>query len=456
MSKLWEKGYSLNCVVEKFMTGDDPLLDLKIAKYDCIASQAHAQMLAKIGIITSAECESLIRCLDSIIQQIQANKFIISPDDEDVHTAIENYLTLHLGDAGKKIHTARSRNDQVLTALRLYTRDQILLTLNKLVDTLYVLYAFAIKYQNVPYVGRTHYQKAMPASMGLWMGALIESLLDDGELLFTTYKLINQSPLGSAASYGVAIPIDRLYSSNLLGFDKVQNNVLYANNSRGKFESIVIHGFSQIMLDLSKLATDVILFSAPELGYLKLPVEFCPGSSLMPNKNNPDPFELIRAKSATVISSLLQNLEITRALPSGYNRDFQETKRSFFESCDIVTQSLDVVAIIMGKVTVDEKACLNGFVADVFATDAVLELVKNGIPFRDAYLKIAQQLIANQSDAVVLNTNQCNQLNVIDPLKNILSKTHIGATGNLGLDIAKQRIDQLQELVNKICGNNSN
>ena len=442
MSKLWEKGYALNDVVEKFMTGDDPLLDLRIAKYDCIASIAHAKMLTKIGIITNDECKSLVTCLNSILQQIQYKKFIINLEDEDIHTAIENYLTLHLGDTGKKIHTARSRNDQVLTALRLYTKDQILLTLTKLVNTLNVFHEFAIKYEMIPYVGRTHYQKAMPASIGLWMGAFIESLLDDSELLITSYNLINQSPLGSAASYGVALPIDRQYSSDLLGFKSVQNNVLYANNSRGKFESIVIHSLSQIMLDLSKLSTDVILFAAPEMGYLELPNEFCPGSSLMPNKKNPDPFELIRAKSATIIANLLQTLEISRALPSGYNRDFQETKRTFFESCDIVTSSLDVVAIIMAKVTVNKDACMAGFSADVFATDATLNLVNTGMPFRDAYLKIAQQLHTKQQ-----TTGELDQLNINDPLQNILSKTHMGATGNLGLDIAKERIVQLQDFI---------
>lgn len=433
MSKLWEKGYSLNQTVENFMTGDDPLLDLRIAKYDCIGSIAHSQALAKIGIITEDEAASLKVSLEQIIRLIEEDKFIIDQSDEDVHTAIENYLVRELGDVGKKIHTARSRNDQVLTAIRLYTKDQIKRVIDKLGNTLNVLHEFASKYQMIPYVGRTHYQKAMPSSMGLWMGAFIESLLDDGELLMSSYKIIDQSPLGSAASYGASIPLDRQYSSDLMGFAKVQNNVLYANNSRSKFESIVIHSLSQIMLDMSKLATDVILFSAPEMGYLELPVEFCPGSSLMPNKKNPDPFELIRAKSATVIANLLQVLEISRALPSGYNRDFQETKRPLFDSFDIVTQTLDVVAIIMALVTVNEPACLNGFSADVFATDAALSLVNQGVPFRDAYAKIAASL---------------DELSMSDPLQNIQSKTHIGATGNLGLDMAMSRMKQLDSFTN--------
>lgn len=432
MSKLWEKGYTLNQVVEKFMTGDDPLLDLKIAKYDCLGSIAHAQMLAKIGVLKQDEANSVEHCLEKLIVTIEEGKFVIALSDEDVHTAIEGHLTAELGDIGKKIHTARSRNDQVLTALRLYTKDQIKLVLSKLVNSLNVLYEFALKYQDIPYVGRTHYQKAMPSSMGLWMGALIESLLDDADLLIASHKIVDQSPLGSAASYGVALPIDRQLSSDLLGFSKVQNNVLYANNSRGKFESIVIHSLSQVMLDLSKLATDVILFSAPEMGYLELPIEFCPGSSLMPNKKNPDPFELIRAKSATVMAHFVQVFETSRALPSGYNRDSQETKRPLFDSFDIVTQTLDVIAIILAKVTVNRDKCLDAFTPDVFATDAALNLVNQGMPFRDAYVKIASEL---------------DKLSVSDPVANILSKTHLGATGNLGLNLSWERINQLNYFV---------
>lgn len=431
MTKLWSKGYQLNQVVEDFMTGDDPRLDLRIARYDCIASIAHAKMLCHINILTAEECTQLVAKLNEIIELVDNGEFTIASSQEDIHTAIENYLVIHLGDIGKKIHTARSRNDQVLTALRLYSKHELQQILSKLVKTLEVLYAFANKYQDVAYVGRTHYQKAMPSSLGLWMGALLESLLDDATLILGSYNLIDQSPLGSAASYGVALPIDRQFSSDLLGFAKVQNNVLYANNSRGKFESIIIHALSQIMLDLSKLATDVILFSAPEMGYLDLPIQFCPGSSLMPNKKNPDPFELIRAKSAGVMANLLQTLEVSRALPSGYNRDFQETKRPLFDSFDTVGQSLEVVGIIMAEVSANPEKCLAGFSGDVFATDYALELAAQGVPFRDAYQQTAQNI-----------ANLANR----DPLQNIKSKTHLGATANLGLATIKLQINELKQL----------
>lgn len=431
MTKLWAKGYQLNQVVEDFMTGDDPLLDLRIARYDCIASIAHAKMLATINILTNHECDLLLAKLNEIIVLVDNGEFQIASNQEDIHTAIENYLVLHLGDIGKKIHTARSRNDQVLTALRLFCKHELGEVLNKLANTLEVLHSFADKYQNIPYVGRTHYQKAMPSSLGLWMGAFLESLLDDAQLIIGSYKLIDQSPLGSAASYGVALAIDRQFSSDLLGFAKVQNNVLYANNSRGKFESVIIHALAQVMLDLSKMASDIILFSAPEMGYLELPIQFCPGSSLMPNKKNPDPFELIRAKSAVLIANLMQTMEISRALPSGYNRDFQETKRPLFDSLDTVGQTLDVLTIIMAEVTVNPEKCLTAFSGEVFATDYALQLAAQGVPFRDAYQQIAGSLdtLANS-----------------DPLHNIQAKTHLGATGNLGLAAIKVQINNLKKL----------
>lgn len=429
MTKLWDKGYTLNQVVEDFMTGDDPALDLRIAKYDCLASIAHANMLQSIHILSHDECQKLVTGLEEILALINNKKFHIANDQEDIHTAIENFLVERYGDTGKKIHTARSRNDQVLTALRLYMREEIAEVFRKAIHLAEIFYDFAKANEFIPYVGRTHYQKAMPASIGLWMGAFLESLLDDVALLENSYTLINQCPLGSAASYGVALPIDRQMTSDLLGFAKVQNNVLYANNSRGKFESIVIFALNQIMLDMAKLSTDIILFSAPEMGYFNLSKNFCPGSSLMPNKRNPDPFELIRAKSVTVTSYLFQSLELTRALPSGYNRDFQESKRPLFFSFDIVKQTLDVLAIILPEMTVNKEKCLDAFTEEVFATDDALRLAAQGVPFRDAYQRVAKDLAAVKQE---------------NPLTNILGKTHLGATGNLRLNTIHAQLEHLK------------
>ena len=425
--KLWEKGYSLDQIVEAFMTGDDPLLDRNLVAYDCLGSIAHAKMLQKIGILTDNECRQLTNELSSIFSLAEVGQFTVQPEDEDVHTAVENVLIQKLGECGKKLHTARSRNDQVLVDMRLYLKDHLLKIAKQTTNACEVLCRFAELHHNVPIPGRTHFQRAMPSSLGLWAGAFAESFLDDIHLLKGAYALIDQCPLGSAASYGVSLPIDRQYCADLLGFQIVQNNVLYANNSRGKFEAAVLHVLVQIMNDLSKIATDMIIFSAPEFGYLILPEKFCPGSSLMPQKRNPCPLELIRAKSATVQSMLFQVLEIIRSLPSGYNRDFQETKRPIMQGLETTSSSLTVFSLIIAELQVDPKTCIEAFSPELFATDQVLKLTSYGSPFRDAYRQVAKDL---------------QNVSSLDPVENIISKTHQGATGNLGLDILKSKIEK--------------
>jgi argininosuccinate lyase len=430
--KLWDKGYQLDQIIETFMTGDDPLLDQTLIFYDSIGSMAHAKMLHKIGILTSEESDLLVKGLLEIIQLAEKGGFKIQFEDEDVHTAIENALTQKLGELGKKLHTARSRNDQVLLDLRLYAKDSIIKVIQDLDSFCQLMSPFAKRHQKVAIPGRTHFQRAMPSSIGLWAGAFAESILDNIELLKYTYKWIDQCPLGSAASYGVSLPIDRQYTSDLLGFEKVQNNVLYANNSRGKFESVILHALVQVMNDLGKMATDIIIFSAPEFGYLGLPEKFCPGSSLMPQKRNPCPLELVRAKSAVLQGFLIQVLEIIRALPSGYNRDFQETKRPLIEGFNVTRLTIRAFTQLFAEIEVYPERCLESFTPELFATDQVLDLVKEGIPFRDAYRKVASRL---------------NDLNGCDPVANILSKTHQGATGNLGLERIDSQIQENQNWV---------
>lgn len=423
--KLWEKGYQLDQVVETFMTGDDPLLDHALIRHDCLGSMAHAKMLKKIGVLTAEECHQLIQELGNLIHLTNEGKFSIQMDDEDVHTAVENALVSKLGDIGKKLHTARSRNDQVLLDMRLYMKDEIHKVMQEALAACEILCHFADSYHDVPIPGRTHFQRAMPSSLGLWAGSFAESILDDVQLLKGAYELIDQCPLGSAASYGVSLLIDRQYCADLLGFKTVQNNVLYANNSRGKFEAAVLHVLVQIMNDLSKIATDIIIFSAPEFGYFILPDKFCPGSSLMPQKRNPCPLELIRAKSAVLQGLLFQTLEIVRALPSGYNRDFQETKRPIMQGMEITKSSLKVFSLIFSELQVDKKNCIDAFSPELFATDQVLKLAGEGIPFRDAYKKVATNL---------------QNVPAMDPVANILSKKHQGATGNLGVAISHLKL----------------
>ena len=421
MKKLWDKGTPLAKEIELFTVGDDPQLDQQLVLYDCLGSIAHAKMLSTIGILTIDEFKALKTCLVSIIQLDQNKQFCIVASYEDVHTAIEKYLTSNLGELGKKIHTARSRNDQVMLDIRLYTRDHLLTLMEELLNLIASFLTFAEKHKKTPMAGRTHFQKAMPSSFGLWAGAFAESLLDDMHLLIASYELTNQSPLGSAAGYGVALPIDRQLVADLLGFAKVQNNVLYVSNSRGKYESIALHAAAQIMNDLSKAAVDLIIFSTPEFGYVSIPDELCTGSSLMPHKKNPDGLELVRAKTATLMSYLFQTLEIIRGLPSGYNRDFQETKRPLLSGLHLTHEALVVMRLTLDKLQVDTQKCLDAFSPDLFATDYALELVQKGMPFRDAYTHVAATL---------------STIPLRDPQTDITHKKHLGAAGNLGLHLS--------------------
>jgi argininosuccinate lyase len=432
MPKLWDKGYDVDKLIEQFNVGDDYLLDRELIEEDCLGSIAHARMLAKIGILTDAEAESLATVLGEIVGLARAGKFDIEVADEDVHTAIENFLTARLGDLGKKIHTARSRNDQVIVDVRLYAKRRLLEVADAAVGFAATLAQFADQHKDVPMVGRTHTQRAMPSSVGLWAGCWLEAMLDDLEFLRAAYALNDQCPLGSAASYGVPLPIDRQFTSDLLGFARLQNNVLYANTSRGKIESIILSALAQFMIDLSRLAADVIWFSTPEFGYFELPAELGDGSSMMPQKRNPGMMETTRARAATVISNLARTLEIVRGLISGYNRDHQETKEPLLRSLAIAVGALAVCDRTLQKMTVNAERCVAAFSAEVFATDRALELVQEGVPFRDAYRRVAKGLDQGAQGLAPLHR---------DPREAIRKRTHQGGTANLGLDIARKRLD---------------
>ncbi|NPV51537.1 MAG: argininosuccinate lyase [Candidatus Methanofastidiosum sp.] len=432
MAKLWKKKYELDKVVEDFTVGDDYLWDMKLIKADVIGNIAHSTMLRKISIISEEELSNIKKNLITILELHEQGKFIINKEDEDVHTAVENFLTEKLGDVGKKIHTARSRNDQILLDVRLYSKERLFEIMESLLKLCKVLLEFSKENEFIPMPGRTHTQRAMPSSVGLWTGSILESLLDDLYLLKSAFEINDQSPLGSAASYGVNLNIDREYVADLLGFEKVQNNVLYANNSRGKTESIIIFALSQIMIDLSKFANDLILFSIPEFKYFTLPEEFCGGSSLMPQKRNPALLELTRAKAHVVNSLYFRVTGIITSLYSGYNRDFQLTKGPLMESFEITQQTLYLLGYFIPKIKVNKEILIKSFTPEVYATDRVLELVKEGVPFRDAYKDVGINL---------------ESLNNKDPVENIKSKTHVGATGNLGLDKIEKIIKEEEKEV---------
>jgi argininosuccinate lyase len=391
-------------------------------------------MLAKIGMLSQDELKKLKGALLEVLELDEKGKFEIKMQDEDVHTAVENYLTKKLGPVGKKIHAARSRNDQVLADLRLYTKAKLLAVEEAVLELAGALMIFAEKNKTVPMPGRTHTQLAMPSSVGLWAGAYAESLLDDLELMKAAYELNDQCPLGSAASYGVPLPIDRQMVSDMLGFKKVQNNVLYANNSRGKFESVVLAALGQVMVDLSKMANDMIFFSIPETGYFTIPEKFCTGSSIMPNKKNPDVLELVRAKANKVLASYYRVINTIKDLPSGYNRDFQETKEPLIKGLAVTEASLSVCALVIKGLKVNKEKCIKACVPEIFATDKAIELAAEGMPWRDAYQKVAKEL---------------GKLKAEDPVASIKKKKHIGGTGNLGLDKSAAKIKTEKEGVLK-------
>ncbi len=353
MGKLWQKDYSLNKLMEEFTVGRDFELDQNLVISDCLASSAHGKMLNSIGILTDDELESIQKGLKEVVNLSTRNCFTITLSDEDCHTAIENYLVSTIGEAGKKIHTGRSRNDQIITALRLYSRDFLFTFIKEAASLSTTLSNFAKKYKMAPMPGRTHMQIAMPSSVGLWAGAFAEEITDSLSITRSILEIIDQNPLGSAASYGVPINLDREMTASLMGFSKVQNNVLYVNNSRGKFESIIIDSLDQIVLTLSKIAQDLILFSLPEFGYFSLPEELCSGSSIMPQKKNPDGLELLRAKSASLSAYSLQIKNIIRSLPSGYNRDFQEVKEPFIKGIKLALQCVRIMQLTVSKLVVN-------------------------------------------------------------------------------------------------------
>jgi len=389
--KLWEKTYKLHKQIEEFTVGNDYKLDQKLVKYDAKASIAHAKMLGKIGILNKDEVQKLVEELKTIIDLDKQGKFTISIADEDCHTAIEKHLTKKLGDLGKKVHTARSRNDQVLTALRLFFKVELNECQKQIENFIEAIGEFVKKNGTIKLPGYTHMQKAMPSSVELWGTAIIDSMKDNLKLLNLSLDLIDQSPLGTGAGYGIPLEIDREYTANLLGFKTVQKNPIYAGNSRGKFESTILHALSQIMFDLNKISSDIIIFSMPGLGYFELPEEFCTGSSIMPQKKNPDALELLRAKYHTIISYEFQIKTITSNLISGYNRDLQLTKEPTINGLQLTKDSISVMVLIFKNLKVNDENCKKALTKDVYATNEVYQLVKKGIPFREAYKEVSRK-----------------------------------------------------------------
>ena len=418
-TKLWQKGYAVHPLVEEYLTGDVSF-DNRLIEADVLGSIAHARMLGKIGLLTGEEVAALTKELAHIVELAEAGQFVVTTADEDVHTKIENHLSATVGEAGGRIHTARSRNDQVLVDLRLFTRVELTALMDALLDTVAALTDYAERGKNIPMPGYTHMQRAMLSSVGLWIAGFAEALLDDLQMLRTAYAINDQSPLGSAASYGVPFDIDRQYVADLLGFAKVQRNVLYAQAGRGKFEGLVVQALAQIMIDLSRLAQDVLLFTTSEYDFFRVAPEMTTGSSIMPQKHNLDVMEIMRGKARTVLAYQQQILETVTGLPSGYNTDFGETKSAFMRALDVTIASLRVMTVFIPGLEPRQEQMQAACSPQLFATDHAYALVTSQeMPFRDAYRLIASQL---------------DTLAPMDPHEQLQNRRHIGAAGNLGLD----------------------
>lgn len=423
MTKLWQKSKknTLDTTIEAFETKEDLLLDQKLVKYDLYGTVAHAMGLRKAGILSAEELGSIKLGLKRMEKQYENQEFSLKLGDEDVHTKIENYLSKRFGEVGKKVHTGRSRNDQVLTALRLYMKDQLLVISSSLLDLANSFLEFAKQYEFTPMPGYTHMQKAMPSSAGMWAGSFVESLLDDLKQLENALTLCDQSPLGGAAGYGVPLLLDREFTAQLLGFSKVQINSLYCQNSRGKTEATTLSSLISVLMTINKFASDVLLFTTSEFNYFTVNEKITTGSSIMPQKKNVDVAELLRSKVHIVMGNYTQVVSLSGNLPSGYNRDLQDSKRPLMESLEITGKCLAVAKILAENITPNVKVLEKAMTPELFATHQALKMVKEGNSFREAYRIVGTESMSKQ----VLP-------HVLAILK--LSK-HIGGTGNLGLDI---------------------
>lgn len=389
--KLWDKGIAVDEDIEAYTVGEDPVMDLVLLPYDIQASIAHAKLLAASGFLTKDEAKKLIQGLQEILSLHKEGKFTITRADEDGHTAIEKYLTANYGDVGKKIHTARSRNDQSMVMIRLYMKDKLTETTVLVQKLCIALKEFVKKNKGIPMPGYTHMQRAMPSSVSLWASAYLDALTDDLSQIKQTIALIDQNPLGSAAGYGVPVALDRGLTTKELGFAKTQENPIYCGMSRGKFEANVLNTLSQVMVDLNKLATDLILFSTKEFGFFVLPANYCTGSSIMPQKKNPDVLELMRANYHVVVGYEIQVKGIIGNLMSGYQRDLQLTKAPLIKSFTIVLSSLSIAAKVIQGLGVQEKQLKEAMSSELYATEKVYALVKKGMSFRDAYKEVGKE-----------------------------------------------------------------
>ena len=434
MKKIWQKDdLATNILVNKFTVGKDLDFDERLAKYDVKGSMAHCQMLAETGIISGEESEQMLSVLTDILKDIENGSFEIDKEAEDIHSQVEAILIEKLGDTGKKIHTARSRNDQVLLDIKLYLLDEIR-EITALTDEFFqILIKLADQHKNILLPGYTHLQIAMPSSFGLWFGAYAEALLDDVELLFSVKNIINKNPLGSAAGYGSSFPIDRESTTYNLGFQSMNYNSVYAQMTRGKSEKMLSMAMATLAGTLGKFAYDVCLYLSQNFNFISFPKEFTTGSSIMPHKKNPDIFELVRARCNRIQSLPNELILLTNNLPSGYHRDVQLTKEILFPAIDSLKECLEILSYTLPNIQVKDGILQDEKYKYLFSVEKINEEVKKGSSFRDAYVKVGQEIENNEFEFEVGN----------------LSHSHQGSIGNLCLDKIEYQFNKLK---NKLLG----
>ena len=390
--KLWDKGISIDKKIEKFTVGNDRELDIFLAKYDLQASAAHAKMLGKVGLIEEDEVKQLVEELKNLQQQVTSGTFVIEEDFEDVHSKIEFELTKKLGEAGKKIHTARSRNDQVLVALQLYFKENLQEIYGKTEELIEIILKLAEEHKDRVLPGYTHLQVAMPSSFGLWFSAYAEILIDDLYQLKAALKVVDQNPLGSAAGYGSSFPIDRDFTTKELGFSTMKYNVVAAQMSRGKSERAVTSAIASVANTLSRFAMEICLYMSKNFSFISFPEELTTGSSIMPHKKNPDVFELVRGKSNKLQSIAGEMVVVTNNLPSGYHRDFQVIKENSIYSVEGLKEILDVFSHSISQVIVNKIDLEDEKYKYLFTVDSINDLVMQGKSFREAYQIIGEEV----------------------------------------------------------------
>ena len=423
--KLWQKNYQVDQSIDTFTVGDDRELDLYLAKYDVLGSLAHTRMLEKVGLLSASDLEQVQKGLKEIYNEIEEGNFTIEPDVEDIHSQVELLLTRRLGDVGKKIHSGRSRNDQVLVDIKMFLRSEVMRVVYSYKELFDLLQELSNKHKDKMLPGYTHLQLAMPSSFGMWFGAYAEAITDDMEVLLAAYNSANKNPLGSAAGYGSTFPLDRQLTTDLLGFETLNYNAVFAQMSRGKTERNVAFAIAAVAGTLSKLAYDVVLYMNQNFGFISFPDELTTGSSIMPHKKNPDVFELVRGK-CNVLQSLPNELMLlTSNLPSGYHRDLQLTKDVIFPAFNKIVDCINITTYMLSQVQVKEGLLDDEKYDVLFSVDAVNNLVVEGKPFRDAYKIVGGDIAEGKF-------KRPEQLNY----------QHLGSIGNL----ANDQIAQLMEM----------